>query len=139
MGEWGWESEVPIPTFSFLELYLTFISHFLLQIWDDHYLQWNAEDYPGLDFLVMTSERIWMPDLYVQNSVGDTEAPLENYATETCQVHTMLFSDTFGLKILMFLFLRCYFLLLIIGDNNLHFYYILFIIRFEFCCFNLYF
>jgi hypothetical protein len=39
-----------------------------------------------LDFLVMTSERIWLPDLYVQNSVGDTEAPLENYASQTAQV-----------------------------------------------------
>ncbi|XP_053287958.1 neuronal acetylcholine receptor subunit alpha-7 isoform X2 [Pleuronectes platessa] len=42
-----------------------------LQMWYDHYLQWNQSEYPGVKNLRFTSDQIWTPDILLYNSAHD--------------------------------------------------------------------
>ncbi|XP_030013533.1 neuronal acetylcholine receptor subunit alpha-7-like isoform X2 [Sphaeramia orbicularis] len=42
-----------------------------LQMWYDHYLQWNQSEYPGVKNLRFTPEQVWTPDILLYNSAHD--------------------------------------------------------------------
>ncbi|XP_061839121.1 neuronal acetylcholine receptor subunit alpha-7-like isoform X2 [Nerophis lumbriciformis] len=39
-----------------------------LQMWYDHYLQWNQSEYPGVKNLRFTADQVWTPDILLYNS-----------------------------------------------------------------------
>uniref|UniRef100_A0A914WTU9 Uncharacterized protein n=1 Tax=Plectus sambesii TaxID=2011161 RepID=A0A914WTU9_9BILA len=39
-------------------------------LWNDVFLQWNPDDYDGLDELLLPMERIWYPDLTIHNMIS---------------------------------------------------------------------
>lgn len=43
---------------------LTFV---LLQAWHDHNLQWNPEEYGGIQSIRVPCVRVWTPDIYLYN------------------------------------------------------------------------
>ncbi|KAF7227202.1 neuronal acetylcholine receptor subunit alpha-7 isoform X2 [Nothobranchius furzeri] len=42
-----------------------------LQMWYDHYLQWNQSEYPGVKNLRFTPDQVWTPDILLYNSAHD--------------------------------------------------------------------
>ncbi|XP_069392753.1 neuronal acetylcholine receptor subunit alpha-7-like isoform X2 [Paralichthys olivaceus] len=42
-----------------------------LQMWYDHYLQWNQSEYPGVKNLRFTADQVWTPDILLYNSAHD--------------------------------------------------------------------
>ncbi|XP_023345770.1 acetylcholine receptor subunit beta-like 2 [Eurytemora carolleeae] len=42
------------------------------QTWMDYKLQWNPEDYGGVETLYVPSERIWLPDIVLYNNADGT-------------------------------------------------------------------
>ncbi|XP_034408978.1 neuronal acetylcholine receptor subunit alpha-7-like isoform X2 [Cyclopterus lumpus] len=42
-----------------------------LQMWYDHYLQWNQSEYPGVKNLRFTTDQVWTPDILLYNSAHD--------------------------------------------------------------------
>lgn len=40
----------------------------MLQKWYDYKLQWNPEDYGGVEMLYVPSEHIWLPDIVLYNN-----------------------------------------------------------------------
>ena len=38
-----------------------------LQYWTDHYLRWNATDYPGVTNVRFPDSQIWRPDILLYN------------------------------------------------------------------------
>ncbi|XP_069552014.1 neuronal acetylcholine receptor subunit alpha-7-like isoform X2 [Brachyistius frenatus] len=42
-----------------------------LQMWYDHYLQWNQSEYPGVKNLRFTPDQVWTPDILLYNSGHD--------------------------------------------------------------------
>lgn len=38
------------------------------QKWFDYKLQWNPEDYGGVEMLYVPSEHIWLPDIVLYNN-----------------------------------------------------------------------
>lgn len=44
------------------------ISMYLFQKWFDYKLQWNPEDYGGVEMLYVPSEHIWLPDIVLYNN-----------------------------------------------------------------------
>lgn len=45
----------------------------LIQEWYDEYLTWDPEAHGGVNYTVVRADDIWLPDIYIQNSVKDTE------------------------------------------------------------------
>ncbi len=39
----------------------------ILQNWLDEYLRWNVSEYDGIDKLMLPLEKMWVPDLVVEN------------------------------------------------------------------------
>lgn len=39
-----------------------------LQKWFDYKLQWNPEEYGGVEMLYVPSEHIWLPDIVLYNN-----------------------------------------------------------------------
>ncbi|XP_024122715.1 neuronal acetylcholine receptor subunit alpha-7 isoform X2 [Oryzias melastigma] len=42
-----------------------------LQMWYDHYLQWNQSEYPGVKNLRFSPDQVWTPDILLYNSAHD--------------------------------------------------------------------
>ncbi|XP_074509680.1 neuronal acetylcholine receptor subunit alpha-7-like isoform X2 [Sebastes fasciatus] len=42
-----------------------------LQMWYDHYLQWNQSEYPGVKNLRFSPGQVWTPDILLYNSAHD--------------------------------------------------------------------
>ncbi|XP_069942981.1 acetylcholine receptor subunit beta-like 2 isoform X2 [Cherax quadricarinatus] len=52
------------------------------QEWHDYKLQWNPEDYGGVEMLYVPSEHIWLPDIVLYNNAdGNYEVTLMTKAT----------------------------------------------------------
>ncbi len=43
--------------------------------WTDYSLKWNPEEYGNISVLSVMSEKIWVPDLVLYNSAGDSFDP----------------------------------------------------------------
>ena len=43
-------------------------SYIYTQKWTDEYLQWDPDNYEGIDFVKLPSHRIWMPDIELYNT-----------------------------------------------------------------------
>ncbi|XP_063725892.1 acetylcholine receptor subunit beta-like 2 [Symsagittifera roscoffensis] len=39
--------------------------------WEDQFLQWDPQDYGGIQEVTLSREQVWMPDIVVYNELGD--------------------------------------------------------------------
>ena len=47
---------------------VSFIYLFLFQQWYDEFMAWDAEEFPGVKYLVVRSDEIWTPDIMAINA-----------------------------------------------------------------------
>jgi len=51
----------------------------LIQEWYDEHLTWDPADYGGLNYTVLRADDIWLPDIYIQNSVSGTDNKMNTF------------------------------------------------------------
>ena len=45
------------------------ISSLFFQMWTNPFLQWNPEDYEGIDRILVDPQTIWVPDIVLENKL----------------------------------------------------------------------
>ena len=62
---YDWQADYTQPT-GMLSCLINFdLWHF--QKWTDDFLSWNSTDYPNITYLIVPSDKLWVPDMFLLN------------------------------------------------------------------------